>query len=529
MSKLGDLWFGVGLQDNIKDSDIEKIRKRVTKGLEASIKPTVDVKDLVKQVRTGLAAETFQIKLGYDEAALKRKLKATVDSIGGTKFSASDLRAVRASTLLAQSEEKLNGMRQQTRQRAANAETAELRLAAARKRNEEGIRRIIPEQEKLNRVINVNSNSVNKLSSLLAKVGGFVAIEELGRSIVKTTGDFQFMESAIVSLVGSEQKGVDLMKQLKDFARISPLEVRDVTKAAQTLLGFNVELSKVPDMIQRIGDVSMGNKDRFNALSLAFAQTTSAARLTGEDLRQYVNAGFNPLQVIAEKTGKSMRELKEEMMKGAISVEMVEQAFIDATSAGGKFYNMSEKQSQTINGQLAKLSDTIDRTFNEIGSANEEIITGAISTASKLIENYEQVGRVLVGLLTTYGTYRTGVMLATVAENGHSLAMMLVRLRILATQKAQALLNATMLANPYVLAATALGVLAGALIAGSDGMTAAERAQKNFNDAIADGTEKQKEYNSQTEQAIATANNDAEATGARREALELTIDSSLVQ
>lgn len=523
MGSLGDLWFGVGLKDQIKDNEINRMRKRIEKGLSESVTPSVDVKRLAQQLRGDLRSETFQIKVDFDDEALKRKLRATVGSISGTKFSASDLRAVRASALLAQSEEKLAGMRQQTRQRTANAEAAEQRLAAARTRTEAANIRLKQAQESLNRAMRDGVQSYGLLNSTLAKVGGVVAIEELARNIVKTTGDFQFMQAAIVSLVGSEREGVELMEKLKDFARISPLEVRDVTKAAQTLLGFNVELEKVPDMIQRIGDVSMGNKERFNALTLAFAQTTSAARLTGEDLRQYVNAGFNPLQQIAEKTGKSMRELKDEMSKGAISVQMVEQAFIDATSEGGKFYNMSQKQAETINGQLAKLRDTIDRTFNEIGSSHEGEISAAISITSKLIENYEQVGRVLIGLLTTYGAYRTGVMLATVAENGHSLAMMLVRLRIIATQRAQALLNATMLANPYVLAATALGTLAGVLIATSDGLTAAERAQKNFNDAMAEGAEKQKEYNAETEKAIGTANNDAEATDARRTALNLLI------
>lgn len=521
---LGNLWFGVELKDNIKDSDVRKLREKVQKELSESIKPSFDFSYLKKQLQTELKSEVFNIKIGFDEEELRRKLATTVARSGVNKFSASDLRAAKAQAILTQSEEKLNGLRAQTRQRTANAEAAEERLAAARLRNEAATRHINQAQQQLNAAMKEGTKSASLLSSTLAKIGGITALTLLGRQIVKTAGDFEFMEAAISSLVGSEKEGLELMGQLKDFARISPLEVRDVTKAAQTLLGFNVELAKVPDMIQRLGDVSMGNKDRFNALTLAFAQTTSAARLTGEDLRQYVNAGFNPLQIMAEKTGKSMRELKDEMSKGAISVQMVEQAFIDATSAGGKFYKMSEKQSETINGQLAKLGDTIDRTLNEIGRSNEGLIKGGITATSKLIENYDQIGRIIIGLATSYGVYRTAVLLATAAENGYTIATGLAKLRILAVAKAQAILNATMLSNPYVLAATALGAIVGAAIAASDGLTAAERAQRNFNDALAEATEKQRDYNAETEQAISTANDDTAATGARREALNLLID-----
>ncbi len=522
---LGNLWFGVDLKDNT-GKQADEIKKHLEKALSITLSPTIKA-DLRGRVMEQLR-EPFNIKLEVEKESrekLRRNIQPLIDGIfTNRKNAVGDLRAVRTVALMEEHEQKLAILRENTRKSTANADAAEVRLNTARANAARANERLRAAQDRLNLSMENGAKSSRLLNSAFAKIGGVVALEELARKVVTVSGEFEFMEQAIKSLVGSEVEGVELMGKLREFAKVSPLEVRDVTKAAQTLLGFNVELAKVPDMIQRLGDVSMGNKDRFNALALAFAQTTSAARLTGEDLRQYVNAGFNPLQVIAEKTGKSMRELKEEMSKGAISVEMVEQAFIDATSAGGKFYNMSEKQTETINGQLSKLGDSIDRAFESLGRDNQGIIRGAISSVTALVDNYEQVGRVLMGLLTTYGTYRTALLLTTVAQNGHSLAMNIARLRILATQKAQALLNATMLSNPYVVAATALGVLVGALIASSDGMTAAERAQKNFNDAIAEGTERQKQYNAETEQAISTANSDTEATGARREALNLLID-----
>ena len=356
-------------------------------------------------------------------------------------------------------------------------------------------------------------------SGMLAGFG----LKELGAEIIRVRGQFQQADTAIQTLLGSKERADDLLAKVREYAKISPLEFGDITKAAQMMLGFNIEAEKVPGFIKAIGDVSMGEAGRFNSLTLAFSQMSATGKLMGQDLLQMINAGFNPLTVMAEKTGKSVAQLKEEMSKGAITAEMVQQAFIDATSAGGKFYNMSENAAKTINGQLSMMHDALDAAMNNIGKASEGLIVESISGVTKLIENYETMGRVLLGLATTYGTYRTAIALVTYAQNGHTLTMTIARAQILLTQKAQALLNATMLANPYVLAAVALGGLVGTLIATSDGLNASERAQKDFNAAIAEATEKQQEYNAETEKAISVANNDSAATKDRRDALNLLI------
>ncbi len=162
-------------------------------------------------------------------------------------------------------------------------------------------------------------------------------------------------------------------------------------------------------------------------------------------------------------------------LKGAISAEMVQQAFIDATSAGGKFYNMSENASKTINGQLSMMQDALDNAFNEMGQKSEGVIMKGIQMTTSLIQNYETVGKILAGLVATYGTYHTAVMLVTAAESKHTLVEIgLTNARILA-RKAQLALNAAMLTNPYVLLATAVVGLGAAMWAFHDSTTAAEK------------------------------------------------------
>lgn len=405
-----------------------------------------------------------------------------------------------------------------------SAKTREIeRLEAEARRANEQLGRMKKTTDDVNEAFKNSIPSVSSFKHALASVGGIYVFQQLARDVIRVRGEMEQMEVAITSLVGSQAKADVLIKDLKDFARMSPLTIKDLMEATQTMIGFGVEVEKIPRFIRALGDVTLGNSERFKSITLAFSQMTAAGRLMGQDNLQFINAGFNPLMYIAEKTGKTMKELRDEMQKGAISTKMVEDAFISATEAGGRFYQMSEKTSQTVAGQMNKLRDSIYRSLNDFGEKNEGVIMDSIKGTTYLIDNYEQVGRVLVGLVVSYGTYRTAVILATAAENGHTLAMSIARLRILATQKAQALLNATMLTNPYVAAATALGVLVGTLIATSDGLSASERAQRNFNDSMKEASDRQKEYNQQTENAITTANSDTAATEQRREALNLLI------
>lgn len=236
-----------------------------------------------------------------------------------------------------------------------------------------------------------------------------------------------------------------------------------------------------------------------------------------------VNAGFNPLEEIARKTGKSIGELKNEMSKGAITSKMVQDAFISATSAGGKFFGMSSEGAKTLNGQISMLQESFDNMFNEIGSKGEGVVMSAVQAATYLVENYEQVGRVIVGLATSFGIYRTAVALATMTTNGYTIAETLAYTRMLLLEKATKLLNMTMLSNPYVAAAAALGTLVGAIIATSDGLSNMERAQRDVNDAVSAAEKAQEEYNAATEQAISVASDDKSATEDRRKAMNLLI------
>lgn len=348
-------------------------------------------------------------------------------------------------------------------------------------------------------------------------IGGTAMLKSLISDVTRVRIEIDSVSKSFEALLKSESKAKEMIGGLKELSIKSGLNTYG---AAQTLLGFNVDAEKVLPTLKSIGDITMGNNEKFSSMTLAFAQMSAAGRLMGQDLNQMINAGFNPLQVISEKTGKSIAVLKKEMEQGAISSEMVADAFAAATSEGGRFYNMLEKQNTGIRGERNKQNAVIKEKLNEIGEANEELIAGSYRATTYLIQNYETVGKVLAGLVVTYGTYRTAVMLVTAAESKHTFVEIgLTNARLLA-RKAQLALNAAMLTNPYVLLATAVIGLGAAMWAFHDSTTAAEKAQKRFDEQKKQSIKKEQEHKQRLEELISTLQNEYTSSMDRVKAMD---------
>ena len=391
---------------------------------------------------------------------------------------------------------------------------AEARLSVKKLRDEYALY-----NDNAKEIVESNNDIAISWKKALAVIGGAGVLKALGSEMIRVRGEFQSIQTAIETMVGKDMAG-QLIPQIKELAKVSPLTMSDMVGAEKMMLGFNIQAEDTIKYLKAISDISMGESSKFNSLTLAFSQMSAAGKLMGQDLNQMINAGFNPLQIISEKTGKSIATLKDEMSKGAISAEMVQQAFIDATSAGGKFYNMSENASKTINGQLSMMQDTLDNAFNEMGQKSESVIMKGIQMTTSLIQNYETVGKILAGLVATYGTYRTAVMLVAAAESKHTLVEIgLTNARLLA-RKAQLALNAAMLTNPYVALTVVIGGLITTMWAMSDSTTAAARAQKEYNGIKDAAFKKEQEHKLKIEELLTAARDESLATLTRQKSLE---------
>ena len=168
-------------------------------------------------------------------------------------------------------------------------------------------------------------------------------------------------------MLGDLEAAKYLYQEINQYAAVSPFETAGLADNVKMMMAFGMSAKDAFRDVKVLGDVALGDQNKLNRLALAYSQTRAAGRLTGNDLLQYVNAGFNPLEYIAKKTGKSADYWKQEMSKGKVSFDMVRQAFVDATSAGGKFYKGAEEGSKTWNGMLSTLRDNVRILGAELG------------------------------------------------------------------------------------------------------------------------------------------------------------------
>jgi tape measure domain-containing protein len=205
-------------------------------------------------------------------------------------------------------------------------------------------------------------------------------------------------------LTGSIGKANYLFEEFIQLDRSSPLSRSDFSRSAQTLIGYGLAAESTIPALRALSEVSIGNADRFQSLSLAYGQVAANGRLMGQEVLQMVNAGFNPLQEISRTTGTSMLELKKQMEAGAISAEMVEGAFKSATSEGGRFYDMNERLKNSAAGQYAKMKSDVEMLATEIG-------TNLLPAAKALMEimtigaDKKGAGGLLPGIATGFSTF----------------------------------------------------------------------------------------------------------------------------
>lgn len=240
-------------------------------------------------------------------------------------------------------------------------------------------------------VVGKASGSLNlalkKLAAPIAGAGALKVLYDLGKNAIDTASKFETLAVSFEVLAGGAEAGKKLTDQIIELASKTPLTTEALSDGARTLLSFGESAEEVVNDLKLLGDITGGDTQRMQSLTLAFAQVGSTGRLAGQDLLQMINAGFNPLAIISEKTGKSMATLKDEMSKGLITFNDVKMAMIDATTAGGRFYGMMDKQSATLSGRLSTLSDTWALVGKSIGEKFLPMAKAAVDSMISLGEN----------------------------------------------------------------------------------------------------------------------------------------------
>lgn len=238
-------------------------------------------------------------------------------------------------------------------------------------------------KQKLDGAAKSTSNYLASLKSVAAAYVSMSAAKSVIGDSIKLASEAESAGIQFEVLTGSVEGAARMVQGLRDLAATTPLNVTDTQKAARTMLSFGVSAESILPTLKQLGDVTGGNSQRFEMMALAFAQVSAAGRLMGQDLLQMVNAGFNPLQEISRKTGESLVQLKKRMEDGGISSREVADALRSATSEGGLFFGMIDRMSETTEGKMAKMRDTIDSIKRDLGEGLLPVVNKVLDSAAE--------------------------------------------------------------------------------------------------------------------------------------------------
>jgi tape measure domain-containing protein len=337
--------------------------------------------------------------------------------------------------------------------------------------------------------IGVSFNDVvGVISKGAAALGIAFSAQQFVTQVARTRGEFQQLEVAFTTMLGSADKASALMAQITRTAAVTPFGLQEVAGGAKSLMAYGVEAEKVNDTLVRLGDIASGLSIPLNDLVYLYGTTMTQGKMFTQDLRQFQGRGIPLADELAKQFGVTKDRVGELVTAGKVGFADLEKAIISMTSEGGKFGGLMEAQSKTIIGQWRNIEDSIESMFNEIGKSQEGVINSALEGVSLLVENYETVGRSILALVATYGTYKAALITTIVLHKSWAVAARVdaaAKIVLTAATKAQTVaqlaLNAAMKANPAVLLATAVVGLGTAMWALSDHTSAAEKGLAEYN------------------------------------------------
>lgn len=367
----------------------------------------------------------------------------------------------------------------------------------------------------------------NRMTRAAAAFGAGFTAKELISNIAQVRGEFQQLEVAFKTMLGSEDKANALMQQLVKTAATTPFDLQGVANGAKQLLAYGENVENVNDDLIRLGNIAAGLSQPLGDIVYLYGTTMTQGRLYTADLNQFTGRGIPMIRELAKVFGVAEGEVKSLVEAGKVGFPEVQKVIQNLTNEGGMFYNLMQEQSKTITGQISNIEDAVSTMFNEIGKANEGIINEALSDVSYLVENYEKVGKVLVGLVATYGVYKVAVMTVTALQalQASGIAALTIAERahygwLVLQTTAQKALNAVMFTNPYVLLATAVVGLGAAMWSLSDNTTSAERALDSYNKKIEKLNTDEEDRKRTLEGLVSTINSEVEADVTKLKALK---------
>lgn len=375
-------------------------------------------------------------------------------------------------------------------------------------------------KEEAGETVEANEKMSVSLTKVLGIIGGVTALKNFVTELVNVRGQFQQLEIAFSTMLKSKEKADKLMSELVDIAAKTPFDLQGVASSAKQMIAYGSSAENVGDELVMLGNVAAGVGSQLSEIAYLYGTLRTQGRAYAVDIRQFAGRGIPIYEELAKVLGVTKDEVSGLVKEGKVGFKEVEQAFKNMTSESGIYYNLMQEQSKSLTGQLSNLGDAWDTMLNEIGKDTQGIASAGISGLKGLIENYETVGKILIGLIATYGTYKTALIVVRIAQDTLTARMELAILVTKAQTIAQKALNTVMKANPYVLVATVLAGLVATMWAFHDSTTASEKAQQKFNEEQKNFANQEEERKKKIEELIRVIQDETETEFSKIKAYE---------
>ena len=332
-----------------------------------------------------------------------------------------------------------------------------------------------------------------KIKGSIAGLGAAFSAQQLVSQIATVRGEFQQLEVAFTTMLGSEEKAMELMSQITRTAAVTPFGLQDVAGGAKQLLAYGVSADKVNETLVRLGDIAAGLSIPLNDLVYLYGTTMAQGQMFTEDLKQFQGRGIPMAAELAKVFGTTENQVRKLVSEGKVGFAEMEKAIVSMTSEGGKFGGLMEAQSKTIIGQISNIEDAIDGIFNELGQETEGVINNSLSGVTVLLDNYEKIGKTLLELTVAYGIYKAAIIAVSAIEKLRYQSALIHMANLTKMQALMSVVNAkaaalnkTLMANPWAIAAAAVVALGYGMYKLITYQTDAQKMQEKLNESFKD-------------------------------------------
>ena len=481
--------------------DDKEFNDRIQKDIQAAQKLNTSVSDLLT-----IKKKMSQADAARDKAAAAALKEATAEE----RLALAKQKTATETARTAKETQRAALAQQKVATEAARTEKAQIQAAAAARKGEQALQG--------------QSRLFREIAGIAA---GYLSLRGAGdflSSLVDVTGEFETQKAALSAMLQDAPAAEALIEKVRSLALVSPFTFSELVKDVKQLSAYGIPVGDLYDDTKMLADVAAGLGVDIQRLILAYGQIRSATVLRGQELRQLTEAGVPIMDELAKKLSEvegrfvAVGEVFDRVSKRQVSFEMVREVLQDLTSEGGKFYNMQEVLAQTLEGKISNLKDAYQDMLRTIGENSSDNLKGAVDFGRKLVENYDKIGKALVGLVTAYGSYKAALIavaawqkLGALVENIRLIGMMRKELGLLtATQQA---FNIASAANVYIaIGAAVLGVVAA--------LTSFNSKQKEALQAAGDAARAYDDESKELARLIETAKDETATKRDRAQAIE---------